>query len=49
MSDNSAGSDGGGIYNAGTLAVGTTTFSGNSPDALANFGFFTDLGGNTGL
>ena len=49
VSDNTAESDGGGIYNAGFLRVGTTAFSGNRPDALANFGNFIDLGGNTGL
>jgi predicted outer membrane repeat protein len=49
VSNNTATGDGGGIYNLGTLSVGTSNFSGNGPDALANFGTFIDLGGNTGL
>ena len=40
---------GDGGWQLGTLAVGTTAFRTNRPDALANFGFFTDLGGNSGL
>jgi hypothetical protein len=40
--------EGGGIYNAGTaaaLTVSSSTFSGNSPDAI--FGPYTDGGGNS--
>ena len=47
LSGNSAGADGGAIYNLATLSVGSSTFSGNSPDAIANFGTYNDLGGNT--
>jgi hypothetical protein len=41
--------DGGAIYNflGGSLSVGTSTFSGNTPDNIV--GGFTDLGGNVGL
>jgi hypothetical protein len=49
VANNTASLDGGGIYNLGSLSVGTSNFSGNSPNALANFGSFTDLGGNTGI
>jgi hypothetical protein len=48
VSGNTAGSGGGGIYNAGTAAALTvlnSTFSSNTPDNI--FGQYTDGGGNT--
>jgi hypothetical protein len=49
LADNTATLDGGALYNFenGSLSVGTSTFSGNSPDNIV--GGFTDLGGNIGL
>jgi hypothetical protein len=50
LNDNAA-QRGGGIYNIfATLSVGSSTFSGNSPNAVENNqGTFIDAGGNTGL
>jgi hypothetical protein len=47
--NNTASLDGGALYNfeGGTLLVGTSTFSGNTPDTIV--GGFTDLGGNNGV
>jgi hypothetical protein len=48
FTNNTAAVQGGGIANVfgiGTLSVGTSAFSGNTPDAI--FGVYTDLGGNT--
>ncbi len=45
VSGNSAAIDGGGIYNLGTLSVGTSDFSDNTPDNIV--GGYIDLGGNT--
>jgi len=46
LTDNSAGNDGGGIFNdRGTVSVGDSSFSGNTPDAIS--GGYTDEGGNT--
>jgi predicted outer membrane repeat protein len=48
LSDNTASSDGGAIFNnLGTVNVGTSMFFDNSPDNIV--GGFNDLGGNTGL
>jgi hypothetical protein len=45
---NNTAANGGAIYNFfGTLSVGSSTFSGNSPDNIT--GGFNDLGGNIGL
>ena len=46
LSDNTATIDGGAIYNDGvTLYVGTSDFSGNTPDDIV--GGYIDLGGNS--
>jgi hypothetical protein len=47
LSDNSAALDGGAIYNLAALSIGTSVFTGNTPDNIV--GAYTDLGGNTGL
>jgi hypothetical protein len=39
------GAYGGGIYNAGTLTVSSSTFYTNSPDNI--YGSYTDGGGNS--
>jgi hypothetical protein len=46
--DNTASIDGGAIaVDTGTVNVGTSTFSANSPDNIV--GGYNDLGGNIGL
>ena len=45
LTGNTAGIDGGGIYNLFYLNLGSTSFSGNTPNNIV--GWYNDLGGNT--